>query len=314
MNKRLAALFWGIVLLGVGGYTLALTLGYAASQDPTLWAAIFGGVSLLALVFYFIDGVKNWGWLFPVGVFGGLAVMPGLAASGVDNPAIAAPLFVGIGLPFVVVFAIDQPKNWWALIPAGVMASLTLLLVAVDNVRGEWIAVGLFLVLAAGFLLVYLGRRVLWAALVAFVMAALAVVTWTATTSHPELAGPLVSLAIGLPFLYVYLRFPERWWAIIPAGIMLTIGIVAAVLLVPAVQGSPWDARIGNAMVLAGVAATFAVIWLREHRRWAMVVTIVTAAVAIGTLSFASLGTFWPLLFIAAGVLLLYRALRPRPA
>jgi hypothetical protein len=313
MNRRLAGLFWGIVLIAAGVYALALTLGYGIRQDPALWALIFGGISVLALVFYFVDGVRSWGWLFPAGVFGGLAIMMGLAAANIDNPVVAAPLFIGIGLPFVAAFVIDRARNWWALIPAGVMALLTLLILAADSVPGEWIATGLFLFLALGFLLAYLGRRALWAALVAYVMAALAAVTWLGTTSQGELVGSLVFLAIGIPFLFVYLRYPDRWWAIIPAGIMVTMGIALAALLVPGLDLSIYKLNVSNAIVLAGIAATFSVVWLRERRRWAMIVSLVFGIGTIGALSFAGLRTVWPLLLIAAGLLLLYRAFRPRP-
>ena len=104
MNKRLIYLFWGLILIAGGAYALARTAGFEITQDPTVWAFIFGGISVFSLIFYFADGVKNWGWLFPVGIFGGLAITSGLVARGVDDPAMAAPLFIGIGLPFIVAF------------------------------------------------------------------------------------------------------------------------------------------------------------------------------------------------------------------
>ena len=235
MDKKRAGIFWGILLIAGGAYTLARTAGYEITQDPTVWAFIFGGISVFSLIFYFADGVKNWGWLFPAGIFGGLAITLGLGARGVDDPAMAAPLFIGIGLPFIVAFFQDRAHNWWALIPAGAMAFLTLVLFVADRVAGEWIGSGMFFILAATFFVIYLSKRTLWAAIVAYVMFIVGFMPLMAMTPRPELSGIIPFFAIGLPFLYVYLKTPERWWALFPAGILLTLGVVTAVVLIPGV-------------------------------------------------------------------------------
>jgi hypothetical protein len=255
MNRKLSSLFGGVILVAGGIYALANTMGYGREeQDPTLWTFIFGGIGVTAFIFYLIDGVRQWGWLFPAGIFGGLACVTGFVASGADNPAMAAPLFVGIGLPFVVAFMVDRKRNWWALIPAGVMAFLTLVLLAVDNVPGEWIGAGFLFLMAATFLLVYLSRRARWALLVAYIVGVLGFMPLLALTPRPELSGVVFLFAVGLPFLYIYLRAPERWWAIIPAGILLTLGLVTAVVLLPGLPSDDYDNRYANAILLIGVA------------------------------------------------------------
>jgi hypothetical protein len=45
-----------------------------------------------------------------------------------------------------------------------------------------------------------------------------------------------------------------------------------------------------------------------------MVVTIVAAVSALGMLFFAGMYTFWPLVAMALGVYIVFRALRPRHA
>jgi hypothetical protein len=314
MNKRLINLFWGLILIAGGAYTLARTMGVEVTQDPTVWAFIFGGISIVSLIFYFAAGVKNWEMLIPAGIFGGLAITSALVAKGVDDPVMASPIFIGIGLPFIVAFIIDGRRNWWALIPTGAMAFLTLVLFAVDRVAGEWIGSGLFFILAATFFFVYLSRRVLWAAIVAYVMFILGFMPLMAMTSRPEFSGIIVLFAIGLPFLYVYLKSPERWWALFPAGILLTLGLITAVALIPGIQTEEYDNRVGNTVFYAGLAATFAVVWLRHHKRWAMVITVLAAAMAVITALFGEIQQSWPVLIILAGAYLLYTALRPKAA
>jgi hypothetical protein len=66
---------------------------------------------------------------------------------------------------------------------------------------------------------------------------------------------------------------------------------------------------------MAGLAATFAVIWLRHEKPWAKVVTIVLALVAVASLFFASHSQLlWPVAIILVGVYLFYTALRPKAA
>jgi len=314
MNKRLGSIFWGIILIAGGALALVQSMGYEFTQNPTVWAFIFGGISVIALIFYFVDGLKNWGWLFPVGIFAALALMMGFVAAGNDNPAMAAPLFVGIGLPFVVAFFLDRAKNWWALIPAGVMAFLTLVVLAVDNVPGEWIGAGFLFILALAFFLVYVSRRALWAAIVAYVLFVLSFMPVMALTSLPELSGVIMLFAIGLPFLFVYFRSPERWWAIIPAGILLTMGIVTAVVLLPGIPAEDFSNRIANPIIFAGAAATFAVVWLRHQKRWGMILTVLMALLAITSLFLNKMQFAWPALIILLGGYMLYAALRPKKA
>ena len=66
---------------------------------------------------------------------------------------------------------------------------------------------------------------------------------------------------------------------------------------------------------MAGLAATFAVLWLRHAKSWAKVVSIVLAALAVASVFFATLTEmFWPVAIILAGGYLLFTALRPKTA
>jgi hypothetical protein len=66
---------------------------------------------------------------------------------------------------------------------------------------------------------------------------------------------------------------------------------------------------------MGGLAATFAIVWLRHAKPWAKVVTIVLAALTVASIFFASYTElFWPLAIILAGAYLLYTAMRPNKA
>ena len=313
MNQKLIQLFWGAGLIAAGGMALASSLGYLDGLSPLIWIAVFAGLGLVSLATYLLSGVKNWGWLFPAGIFSALALVVGLSELGADGAAVASPLFVATGLPFVVAFCLNRTRNWWALIPAGVMLFLTLATLLVDGVGGEFIGTSLFFVLALAFLLVYLnGRTRTWAVVVAYILFVLGLMPLLAFTHRAEQAGVLVLFAVGLPFVGVYLFSPSRWWAVIPGGVLMLLGALTAASLLP---DRPLDHILMSAAFLAGLAAIFALVWLRHKRAWAGFVALLGALLAAASLfDSRSALVFWPLVIIGAGVIILLRALRPRLA
>jgi hypothetical protein len=112
----------------------------------------------------------------------------------------------------------------------------------------------------------------------------------------------------------MYFRAEKNWWAIIPAGVLTVLAVIAAF----AVAGWIQDEKQGgfaNAFLMGGLAAIFAVVWLRHAKPWARIVTIVLAALAFASIFFVSYTQiFWPLAIILAGGYLLFTALRPKAA
>ncbi|TRW44095.1 hypothetical protein [Georgenia yuyongxinii] len=142
-----------------------------------------------------------------------------------------------------------------------------------------------------------------------------------AVAAWPEVApagdeglGAAVLLALtGAGFGAVYVRTPRRWWAIIPAGAGVTLGVLVALTAVLS------GAALG-VVLFAGLALTFLLVHLLapvRRRRWALVV-----AGALGVLGVmaaleadASLDLVvyaWPAALIVAGAYLLWNASRSR--
>jgi hypothetical protein len=159
MNMNRSGLFWGALLILAGLVALADQMGYIDTFSPLMWMIIFAGISLLGFVSYALSGFKQWGWLFPAGVFGGLAVTIALAEANVDSAAIASPLFIGLIIPFAAAYLTDRTRNWWALIPGGVMVFLALTTLLVDTAGGEWVGALFLFMIALSFLGVYLNNQ-----------------------------------------------------------------------------------------------------------------------------------------------------------
>lgn len=315
MKVNKSGLFWGLLLIIGGGVALAQQLGYMNQLPDSAWMWVFALISLVGLVSYITSGFKEWGWLFPAGIFGGLAVTVALATNNVNSAAVGSPIFFGLLVPFVAAYLTDRTRNWWALIPGGIMLFLAMTTLLVDNVGGEWVGSLFLFLIALSFFVVYLNNHSrTWALLVAYIMFVLSIAPAMASGGGDTAAyfGSVFLFAIALPFFVIYFRSPENWWAIIPAGVMTTLSVIATL----GIAGWIKDAQTGgysNALLMGGLAATFAVVWLRNAKAWAKVVTIILAVLAIVSVFFVSYyDMFWPVAIILAGGYLLYTAMRPK--
>lgn len=316
MNVNKSSLFWGVLLIGAGALALADRFGYIQDFSPSVWILIFGAISLLGFVSYATSGWKQWGWLFPAGVFGGLALIIALATNNVGTAAVASPLFFGLMLPFAAAYLTDRTRNWWALIPGGVMLFLALVTLMVDTVGGEWVGAMFLLLFGLAFLAVFFNNRTrTWALIVAYVFGVLSIAPMLAAGG--EIAayfGSVFLFAVALPFFILYFRSAENWWAIIPAGVLSVVGVVATLAIAGLINDSSSGGYV-NAFLMGGLAVTFAVLWLRHNKAWARVVTIVLAVLAVASVFFVSYyEIFWPVAIILGGLYLFITALRPKAA
>ena len=317
MKINRSGLFWGLLLIAAGAVALAQQMGYIEQfSDPQFWIWTFAFVSLLAILEFAMSSWRQWGWLFPAGVFGGLAMTITLATNAIDSAAVGTPLFVGLLVPFAVAYLMDRAQNWWALIPGGVMFFLALVTLLVDSTGGEWIGALFLFMIAGSFLLVYLNNRTrTWALLVAYITGVLGIAPLMSTGGREAAYfGPIFLFAVALPFFLFYFRSVENWWAIIPAGSITAIAVIAVLAIAGWIQNEN-EGGYANALLMGGLAATFAVVWLRHAKPWAKIATFALAAVAVASIFFAnSSQLFWPLGIILVGMYLFYTALRPRTA
>lgn len=168
--------------------------------------------------------------------------------------------------------------------------------------------VGLVLFGAAGVLVLGMYRnepRRFWMLPVGFALLGLGV----ASLDLPWGGGAFLG-SIGLGFLAIWLTDPERdrWWALIPAGVLLTLGVVATY--------DEWLAPRGDfagTLFFLGLAATFAVLYLLPSvkQEWAIWPALALGVVALLTMSFQG-GWVVPILLIAVGAWLLTRQSQPQ--
>ncbi|HET7012168.1 MAG TPA: hypothetical protein VFI11_15435 [Anaerolineales bacterium] len=125
--------------------------------------------------------------------------------------------------------------------------------------------------------------------------------------------GGLFLASIGLSFVVVYLLRQDFWWAIIPAGTLISLAMVTAV-------GDRLGGFDSGAILFLGLAVTFLILALlpegRGRQAWAVFPAAGLGIVAL--LAGAAFGSaariFWPAALIALGLVFILRTIRRRPA
>lgn len=170
-----------------------------------------------------------------------------------------------------------------------------------------------FGVAAVAFFAAFFTQRGAWWFLIpGFVLTGLgATVLVNEISGQSDLAGSVFLWSIAVAFWCVFLVERSNWWAIIPAGVMTTIGtmpLVAARL--------PGTAT--GAVFFLGLGLTFGILYLTRGRygsatAWAIFPAVACLGMALILGVLGPMERFWPVVFlIVPGLYLLYNALRPR--
>jgi hypothetical protein len=216
---------------------------------------------------------------------------------------------------FIRYFAGDRTR-WGLLFPAGQFAAFVMMIgLSEAGVHSAIIATPLFVGLAIPFAVALItdSRKNYWAVMPLTIFSVLAL--GTLLDDHIDgamLVGALAAFIMAAPFFFVYFTQPKQWWALIPAGILSSIGgTVLLVTLFPALEYS----NVKGTVAALGFAATFGALYLRRGvipTEWAKYPTIVFGILALLALVDKTGIDGGPLVLIALGVLLLFSATRPR--
>jgi hypothetical protein len=192
-----------------------------------------------------------------------------------------------------------------------ILAGLLLLLGNLTNLNfGSIFFAILFGLAGLFFLSVYVQNRSSWWALIpGVILPSLGVMIGLdelAPAFSDVVGGAFFLGSISLAFWLVYLTNRSQWWAVIPAGVLLTLAIVAGLEeLFP-------NAEMGG-VFFVGLGLTFALLGLLPNQgvnlRWAFIPAgiLILFGLLISTAEFGLINYAWPILFILAGMFLLLR-------
>ena len=123
------ALIPGFVLLSVGG---VIALGELAPRLEDMWGGslVLGGIGLAFWAVYFANR-EHWWAIIPGGAMVTLALVAGLS-SALGDVELGGAFLVGLGLTFGLLYFLPtvEGRLKWALIPAGVLLVMGLLITA----------------------------------------------------------------------------------------------------------------------------------------------------------------------------------------
>ena len=229
IKKKLADLMIGSILLIIGVLFLLNNLDVVYLEHSLFWSPFFVVLSLLFFFYYWRER-GSWWAVIPGVILLALAAIIFFDYLRLFDGGIFGSIFLwGMAVAFLLVYLVDR-KKWWALIPFWV--SLILGATAFLETRHGWpcgLGGTVFLAgMGLGFLGVYLlNRKQWWAFIPCLIFIALSgVVLTTVTFSLAGAIGGTVFLwGAGLAFLLLYWRDKNNWWAIIPGGAMLVLGV-----------------------------------------------------------------------------------------
>lgn len=129
----------------------------------------------------------------------------------------------------------------------------------------------------------------------------------------PQMAGrfggSIFLGAVALSFLVVYILKPTQWWPIIPAGILITLALVAGLELNGAANGG---------LLFLGIGATFTVLGLMpvgKNEKWPWIPAVICLLLGLilvassGALMESAMGWVLALVLIALGAYFVIRSL-----
>ncbi len=177
----------GLILITLGVLGLLGSLGWLGGLGGLVGTVLFGAAAYFAYQHGQRTGALGWR----------VAVYPlaGLAIAGITpDPISGAAFLTGLGIAFVLVYR-EDPRRWWAIIPAGALLAMALTTVVEDGTRGGGGAAFLLGLAAPFFVLSRLpGNAQPWAIYPAAALALLAVL---ALTTGGSWVVPVVLIAIG---------------------------------------------------------------------------------------------------------------------
>ncbi len=180
---------------------------------------------------------------------------------------------------------------------------------------GELFWVVLLALGALFFLSIFLQNKANWWALIPGLtlisVGIIVLMNWIAPDHSERWSGSIILAGIGLSFALIYLVARQNWWAIIPAGVLFTLAVIAGL--------EEFYPALGTAgLFFLGLGLTFALVALLPNpqgdMRWAWIPGGIL--LLVGSIFLVAGGNLlvyvWPVILILAGGLFIVRALRTR--
>jgi len=185
-----------------------------------------------------------------------------------DESYVVAVVFGLLGIFFYGVYLKDDTK-WWAAIPGagGLIVFISIFISNIWYIPDGFIGAGVVWIVASVFSVLYLRDKTQkWALIVTTVLLAAGMIVFLSvfvseTRFIPdEFIGTGVVWIISLVFIGVFLRDKKNWWALIPGGVLISVGFTV-------LAGEVWyfhDESVAFVLFL-GFALTFLLLYMLKN-------------------------------------------------
>jgi hypothetical protein len=239
---------------------LAFILGDAWNtlSDQTK-AIAFAVASAVFLVCYLLNGLRKWGWLFPVLICAAMSLTIWMSTNNMEDTTwIGLPILTSIALPFYVGFALE-PKHKWLLIPAFIMTMIMIISMSTDS---DYEGVVVMFTFSLPFFAAYFwSKKNWWAFIPAGVFASIGVVALLdIVVPQPDYPAPPFAMEWGVYTWVLLLGFAAAFgipwlrrkdqpsgWTKYPA-----LGFLALAILNFALGGKFQEYWLASIMLVAG--------------------------------------------------------------
>jgi TM2 domain-containing membrane protein YozV len=245
-------------------------------------------------------------------VWGGLLIvfgLMGLAESYFDLTVWAWAGALGLaGLGVLLVYLSDRSKMW-PLIPAYALLMIAgfLALIELNVLDDPFIATFVLSVIALPFLYVFFMDRANWWALIpAYVLLSIGLMVPLVEFRFLKDAfvATYVLGTIALPFIVIYFRDRQNWWALIPAYTLLVVGFMVGLI-----ETRLLSDLIIPAYIMFAIAVPFLFVYFRNPKEWwPLIPSGIMGIMGMGfLLAERSTRIVAPILVIAFGVAIILR-------
>lgn len=203
------------IILGIGLILLGLLyffqeIGLISEVGSLLWAAIFLVGGILFLV-YFIAQSNHWWPLIPGATLVGIGILIGIDSFfPALNGDIGGFIFMAsLAIAFIFIY-FQSRENWWALIPGGVLGTLSLVILLDSFPVG--IDTGALFMLGMGLTFFIVGTldtphgRMRWAYIPAVILAVIGVIILAPDIPYINYLWPIALILVGLVAIVLSLR------------------------------------------------------------------------------------------------------------
>jgi hypothetical protein len=207
VNQRLdVRLFGGVVLIVIGGALLVQNILNIPLGD-LFWGLLFF-IAGLFFISIFNNNHRNWWGLIPGYTFMGISILLilGFFLPNVENLVGGSIVLAAIGPGFINIFLVEK-QNWWAMIPAGVLLTLSAV-TALDNVLND-IDMGGVLLIGLGMTFALLPilpipekTSMKWAWIPAGILSTIGLLILGLSKGSLQIVGSILLILLGLFFIF----------------------------------------------------------------------------------------------------------------